>query len=65
MKKILGDPPGDWMANLNMRDWVTSALEAKGAKFTGGGVCAESSDLDIEFEGHCYNIRILPLGSLK
>ncbi len=57
---LQGDPD-HWEANLNMRDWVKEALEAKGAKFTGGGVCADYSDIDIELEGMSYNIKIRPL----
>ncbi len=58
--ELKGDPE-HWSANLNMRDWVTAALEAKGAKFTGGGFCGSESDIDIELEGMRYNIRIRPL----
>lgn len=59
--ELAGDPQ-DWQANYNMREWVRSALEAKGAKFDGGGFGAEFSDLDMELEGMRYNIRIRPLG---
>lgn len=66
MKKItLDGDPADWAANLNMRNWVQAALEAKGAIFSGAGVCAESSDLDIAFEGVQYNIRIRALKDHK
>ncbi len=58
--QLVGDPD-HWEANLNIRDWVTGALEAKGAKFIGGGVCAESSDFDIELKGMKYNIKIRPI----
>ena len=51
----------DAIAALNMRDWVTAALEAKGGKFVGGGVGCGGSDLDIEVEGHLYNIYIRPI----
>ena len=43
-----------------MRDWVTDALEDKGAKFTGGGFCGDYSDIDIELEGMHYSIKITP-----
>lgn len=54
---LKGDPD-HWKANLDMRDWVTKALEARGAKFIAGGVCGEYSDIDIELEGFLYNIKI-------
>lgn len=57
---VLNGNPADWEANFNMRDWVTKAVEAKGAKFTGGGTCAEYSDIDIELEGMKFNIQITP-----
>jgi len=53
--------PEDWMTNLNMRDWVQEALEAKGAEIIGAGCGASASDLDIEFQGMEYNIKIRPI----
>lgn len=50
----------DVHAFLNMRDWVRAAVEAKGARFTGGGVGCGVCDLDIELEGCHYNITIKP-----
>ena len=55
--ELEGDPVA-WDANLNMRQWVQEAVEAKGAKFTGGGTCAEYSDIDIEINGMIFNIKI-------
>jgi hypothetical protein len=46
---------------LNIRDWVRRACEARGARFTGGGYGCGVCDLDIEIEGHHYNITIKPL----
>ncbi len=43
---------------FNMRDWVRDAMEAKGAKMVGGGIGCGQADIDIELEGHCYNISI-------
>jgi hypothetical protein len=43
---------------FNMRAWVQSACEAKGAKMVGGGIGFGQADLDIELEGHRYNISI-------
>jgi hypothetical protein len=51
----------DGEAFLNMRNWLTSAVEAKGAKFTGGGVGFGQADIDIELDGCRYNISIKPL----
>ena len=55
---------GDTVAHLNMRDWMRDAIEAKGARFTGGGFMADECDLDIELQGHHYNIRIKPITRL-
>lgn len=57
--RLAGDPRA-WGANLNMREWVRAAVEAKGAKFTGGGFGADMCDLDIELEGFKYNISVCP-----
>jgi hypothetical protein len=43
---------------FNMRDWVRDAVQAKGAKMIGGGIGFGQADLDIELEGHVYNISI-------
>lgn len=51
----------EFEASYNMREWVRKALEAKGAKFDGGGFGLGGSDLDIEVEGMKYNIKIRPL----
>jgi hypothetical protein len=48
---------------LNMRDWLTKAVEAKGARRTGGGVGMGQADIDIELDGCRYNISIKPLRS--
>lgn len=55
----------DVMAFLNMRDWLTTAVEAKGAKMVGGGCGLGQADIDIELEGCRYNISIRPLPSLS
>lgn len=51
----------DVEAFFNMRDWLKAACEAKGARMTGGGVGLGQADIDIELEGHRYNISIRPL----
>lgn len=51
----------DAEAFLNMRDWLREAVEAKGAKFTGGGVGFGQADIDIEIEGFRYSISMKPL----
>ena len=51
----------DAIVALNLRDWLKSAVEAKGAKMTGGGVGCGGADIDIELEGCAYNIFIKPI----
>lgn len=47
---------------LNLRDWLESALTAKGAAFKGGGTsCDGDADIDIELEGMPYNVAIKPI----
>lgn len=48
-------------AFFNMRDWLQAACEAKGARMTGGGIGCGQADIDIELDGHHYNISIRPL----
>lgn len=52
---------GDWPQMLNMRDWLERACAAKGAKMTGGGCGMGQADIDIELEGHQFNVRIKPI----
>lgn len=51
----------DTAAFFNMRDWLRDAVQAKGAKMTGGGIGMGQADIDIELEGCRYNISIKPL----
>ena len=51
----------DLEAFFGMRDWLRSAVEAKGARMTGGGVGCGQADIDIVLEGHRYSISIRPL----
>lgn len=48
----------------NMREWMRTAVEAKGAKVTGAGVGVDGllglADLDIEVEGYSFNLTIRP-----
>ena len=50
----------DVEAAYNMRHWVQRALEAKGAKITGGGIGCGGGDLDFEVEGYKFNVWIAP-----
>jgi hypothetical protein len=52
---------GDPATLLNSRDWLTKALEAKGAKKVGGGIGCGQADIDIELEGCRFNVSIKPL----
>ena len=51
----------DVEAFLNMRQWLQDAVEAKGAKFDGGGIGLGQADIDIELDGARYHISIRPL----
>lgn len=51
----------DVEAFFNMRDWLTTAVEAKGAVRKGGGIGCGQADIDIELDGCRYNISIRPL----
>lgn len=50
----------DIEAAFNMRDWLQSACEAKGARMIGGGFGMGAADLDIELEGCRFSITIRP-----
>ena len=51
----------DPLVALNARDWLRKACEAAGATFIGGGVGIGYADIDIELEGHHFNIEIKPI----
>ena len=51
----------DALAAFNIRQWLREACEAKGAKFTGGGVGFGGADLDIEIDGCAFNIFVKPI----
>lgn len=51
---------GDTEILFNLRDWLQSAVEAKGAKVTGGGLGFGGADLDIEIDGFPYFLHIKP-----
>lgn len=55
----------DVEAFLNMRNWLEAAVEAKGARMTGGGIGCGQADIDIVLEGHHYNISIRPMPNRK
>lgn len=51
---------GDPVTQFNSRDWLRKAIEASGAKITGGGVGVGGADLDFTLEGCKFNVRIQP-----
>lgn len=53
--------PFDVTATFNMRGWLQKAVEAHGARMTGGSVGPDDADIDIELDGCSFNIRIKPL----
>lgn len=52
---------GDPETLFNSRDWMRKAIEARGAKVTGGGVGMGQSDLDFTLEGCKFNISLRPI----
>ena len=62
---VLSEDFGDPETLFNSRDWLTKAVEAQGAKFTGGGVGMGQADIDIELEGMRFNISIKPLTDIS
>lgn len=52
---------GDTETLLNSRDWLQSALEAKGAKVTGAGCGCGAADLWIELDGREVFVTIKPV----
>lgn len=46
---------------FNMRDWVKSALEAKGAEITGAGMGFGGADLWFKVEGHEFFLTVKPV----
>jgi hypothetical protein len=51
----------DVEAFFNMREWLSEALKAKGAKVTGGGIGFGAADLDIELDGAPFFVTIKPI----
>lgn len=58
--EVLADDFGDPITLLNSRDWLTMAVEAKGARVTGGGCGMGQADIDIVLEGCKFNVCIRP-----
>lgn len=56
---------GDPMVMLNMRWWLERALKANGGTLTGGGIGCGQADVDVEIDGHRFNVSIRPLPSSK
>lgn len=52
---------GDVETLLNSREWLEQAVSEKGAKRVGGGVGCGQADIDVELEGHRFNISIRPI----
>jgi hypothetical protein len=52
---------GDPVQLFNMLDWLQKVVEAAGAKMTGGSCGMGEADIDVELEGHQFNITIKPL----
>ena len=57
----LAEDFGDPETLLNSRDWLQSALEAKGAKITGAGIGCGQADLSIGLDGCKFNVSIRPI----
>ena len=51
----------DVEAFLNMRDWLQSAIEAKGAKMDGAGIGCGQADISFALDGCRYSVSIRPL----
>ena len=56
----LAEDFGDPETLFNSRDWLQAALEAKGAKVTGGGIGMGGCDLDITLEDCKFNVSMKP-----
>ncbi len=61
MPDVLAEDFGDPVTLLNSREWLQKALEAKGARITGGGCGFGQADLDMVLEGCKFNVSIKPL----
>lgn len=46
---------------FEIRKWLQEAVEAHGARFTGGGCGGGEADIDIVLDGVSYNINIKPI----
>lgn len=57
---ILAEGFGDPETLFNSRDWLRKAIEAKGAKVTGGGVGMGQADLDFTLDGCPFNVSLRP-----
>jgi hypothetical protein len=66
---ILSAPPsygraegfGDVTAHFNARDWLQSAIEAKGAVVTGAGMGMGQADISFKLDGCNFSVSIRPL----
>lgn len=57
---VLAEDFGDPVTLLNSREWLENAVEAKGARVTGGGCGGGQADIDIVLEGCKFNLSIRP-----
>lgn len=55
----------DTDAFFNMREWLTKAVEAAGAKRYAGGIGMGQADIAVEMDGANYEITIRPLPLYK
>lgn len=46
---------------LELRDWLQNAVEAQGARMTGGGVGLGAADIEIKLGDRRYEITIRPM----
>ena len=58
---LLSEDFGDATSLFNIRKWLQSAVESKGAKITGAGMGCGGADLDIILEGFNYTLTIKPI----
>lgn len=52
---------GDIEIMLNMRNWLSKALELSGATEEGAGMGMGRADVQIAIEGHLFNVEIRPI----
>jgi hypothetical protein len=56
--------PCDWQWGpemINLRDWLKAALEKAGGITTGSGIGGCQVDVELELEGHRFNVSVSPV----